>query len=417
MKYLNILFCFIIFTLINLEACSANNLPLDVSDNDSINVLPKAVCISKPTVELSTHSSNMFIDKKNQIAYVEYTSSENSKLEGPNANSYIALSIFPVSNPSKKTIIKVAYPGQRIGNVIIPADKSLSDGNIYTMGDGHLIISFLSLSNYTYYYRRYNLSTGALEDSLDYMKIKYKGEYKPMIGGYFVMAVNEFVGNKLKLPTTYLQMASRAILYNGYFYIYVGGYLGSATNMFRGALLKSIDCINWEVVYVRPTKLGGYSYTETDILIKNGIIYCVQRHDNDNDSGMGTYLFSIDLSTLTAKDDILITPVGAQSTGRPAIFTDGKDIYIGATSGNLVTPTGIVERSEYTIYKIVNITEPLKTERIVLLTNACGIHYCSLCFDNYKLLITYSTDRRKINLSHPCTNIDFISFNWNEIKN
>jgi hypothetical protein len=396
---------------------------LEESDNiQGKNTRKIADCVSNPTDEKATHTSiTNIVDDRNKIVTV-YSSNPNSYLESAIGES-MKLSVYNQLEPYKRTVLNVASPGETIGGTTLPTVSSLFEPFVLNKGDGFLNISFYSLASNQYYMRRFEIATNNLEDSITLLKIKVGAIFENFNSTNVRQAIRDFRVEPSFDTASYMQLVSRIISYNGKYYGYLGGYFSSATLRFGGALVESTDGINWEVVYSRDNSGGAFSYSETDICLVADTLYCVQRYDDDDVMGRGSCMFTIDMTDYSATSDIPIGATTFPSTGRPALFKDRFDnVYACITNGDINTSIGVVQRTQYGIYKVNTATTELTFKQVATFKNDGGIHYGSVLNNEEELLISYSTDRRGYVLNkggdrtHPTNNIDLITLSFEDIN-
>ncbi|MFC4675397.1 hypothetical protein [Dysgonomonas termitidis] len=378
------IYCFLVLFLLSCTKEDDLNI-INVSNiSDQVGIV-----VSDTTKEKLAHCSLLYSDRflNDGTFWISYYCDETQSIENP-----LHTTIYPVLcrlNIRKKykdsllrwPIIKAnsIFKDIRIGN------RALYDPNL-RVNETNIQVYFQALINgkTSIVYREFDKNKLQFKEELQISKLRYnnvdgKEQVYNLDDDGVAQCLKDF-GYQGK-GITHL-IITRFIEYKGYTYMALTPYSGTS----RGILLKSSDGIVWDVVTIQPKDILDI---ESQIEIVDDVIYYVARSAY-NKCFIGKYEMLYNRWT-----DLIEIPKSIGS--RPEIFFYKNHLY---TVYNISNPVnfgwGVVPRNSATISEVNLSSLDLVTKFTI--QNEYGFHYFSVSqFDN-GLYMTYSEDRRKLNL-------------------
>lgn len=357
--------------------------------------------VSDTTVEKLAHCSLLYNDKflNDGTFWISYYCDEIQSFENPNQTTiYPVLCRLTIGQKCKDSLLR--WPIIKANSILKDikiGNRAPYDPNL-RINDTNIQVYFQALINgkTSIAYREFDKDKLQFKDELQISKLRYSiGDGKKKVYNLDDEGVSQCLkdfGYQSK-GITHL-IITRFIEYNGNTYAALTPFFGSS----RGIIIKSSDGIVWDVITIQPKDILD---NESQIEIMNDVIYYIARSAY-NKCYIGKYEINKDQWS-----DLKEIPksIGA----RPEIFSYKSHLYI---IYNIYNPVdfgwGVIARNSATVSE-VNPTS-LNLNTIFTILNEYGFHYFSVNqFDN-GLYITYSEDRRKLNLG--ASDIVFSKFDF-----
>lgn len=365
-------------------------------------ILPSTTILSDPSVETMTHASMIYADtfSNDGTVWGAYYANDTATIESPsNTGTYINLIKFNLLDPSNVRKIEAVRVGVAVGgytitgrapydpNLVIKQNSITLVFNSYI--DGKVTLGTLEFDKQTETFSNYQTSQLTYEvegvtETVDLDVVGLRSAYEAMTGDTLTGDLED-----LCVSTTFVE-------HNGYKY-------NTACQIFydvgfKGMIIRTLDGINYEVVAI-PKSAPASAIESTIEIVGDKIIYA-QRG--------GLHYISAYHMTSGLWDEWITIP-DMTSSKNALMYINGK-LLLAYTSGNqLTTDWGKIQRSGFSI-KEVN-PETLEMKNVVDFRSPFGIHYPCLMKWKGSLYMSYSEDRKKLDLSQARSNISIMPLN------
>jgi len=335
---------------------------------------PELGTIINENNDLMAHVSSLSDDKFDKgTFYCIYYNDKNSVVEHPDNLTSATLVKFNVCTPSVVERFNILSPNQIIGEYI-QDNHGVREPNLYVD------------ENYVYCY-----VLGRVLNNSRYVVIKFDKATK-QITTATEMTVDGFLSG-----TT---MSGIITFKDGFYYTTIGKY----TAGFSGKIVRSTDLIHWDTFITYPSTLVTVGYVmEISICFDNvGNIYSALRIEGVEGVEGGIYIAKCNMNGVFE----YTTRVYGLSYTRPQIIVYKDKVLLFVNSLiNLFSSAGEeIARSTMQVYQVDNGVPNL----IKQVPYDCGIHYFSIIEYYSSLYMTFSTDRKKLNLSQSRSSICFM---------
>ncbi|MCQ2184556.1 MAG: hypothetical protein MJY62_04000 [Bacteroidales bacterium] len=370
-------------------AAFGQNLPFKPED---------AVSISD-TANLVAHCSTFAFHGARDMYFAYYQDSEQKK-------EYSAiLSTFPVLAKVDRVTGKVSYrkdvikAGETIGD-FTHGPRAPYDPNVLVLGKT-LMVYFNGCvgTEVTYCARPFDLRTETFEDRIVVCKLRYVtpwGELKTVD----LSAENTFkFFEDNSIPAKYhndLCISARFIPYRGEYYSVLCNVF---TDESKPVVVKTSDGVNFDVVMIcRDFEWGA---CEASLEIVDDQFYVAMRNSGCPKEERGTFV-----AKYAADGTCLAGPVrlGRCQSKTALVYVRGKVYVLFNDWPNLNTSWGNVMRSRLRVAEIGPQCETLRSWDI---TNPYGIHYPYVNFHGRKLYVSFTEDRKMVDVRQCRSNISY----------
>ena len=323
----------------------------------------------------------------------------------------------PLERPDKTTItpvlVKSKFPdlldfrrediirtGGTVGSFTQSAVRAPYDPNLLVVGD-RLLCYFIGCvgDDVTYCVRPYDMASGEFEDRVDICTLSY--EYAGVRKTITVDAASVF--------SMFGEMGIEAVFHNdvlmtGRFVRYGDEYYCALATAFTPAskpvVVKTRDGINFELVTVCKEHQCGACEASVEIWKDN--IYVIVRNSGADLGARGTFLYKYDLSGNCIAGPVFLT--AAQS--KPAIIVHDDRLFAFYNADPWITTDwGLVSRSRLRISQIDEDCNIVGSRDVV---SEFGIHYIYPNHIGDEVWMTFTEDRKKVDIAQTRSNISFV---------
>ena len=354
----------------------------------------EAVVISDPDDKMA-HCSTFIGDGEGNVYFAYYHDPEQT-LEAPAMTSITGV-LAKASMNNLKDISREEFmrAGQTLGDFTQSPERAPYDPNLLIVGDTMMVYFIGCIDGVvTTCVRRYGLRNGSFDDKVGICTLKYDGKTVPLDTEH----VFEMFQEK-GLDATF----NNDLLLSGSFVWYKDAWYTSFGNAFLKrscpVILKTTDGLNFEFVMMCPEFLFGCC--ETSIAIWHDNFYVIMRNSGVERGGRGTYIARYDASGKCLTHPKYLS----EAQSKPAIILHKGKMYIFYNANPfLYTDWGLVSRSRLRIARIDEDCNILKSWDI---TDPYGIHYPYVGEIDGKLWMTFTEDRKQLDINQTRTNISF----------
>lgn len=378
-----------ILSLLSAAPLLAQNLPIRPEE---------AAVISDPS-DLVAHCSTFAFRGRNDVYFAYYKDSEQPKEHS------VHFSTFPVLAKAGRKDGKVQFRKE-----VIRAEQTIGD---FTHGprapyDPNLLVLGNTLMVYfngcvgtevTFCARPYDLRKDAFEDRIVVCKLRYRdssGAEKTIdldAKGYYRFLEDSGINGEYHND---ICISARFVPYRGEWY---GVLAGVFTNSSKPVVVKTRDGITFDAVMIcRDFEWGA---CEGCLEIVDGEYYVAMRNAGCQREHQGTYLakYGPDGTCLAAPRKL------GRCQSKPAIISFKKGLYVFYNDyPNLKTEWGNVTRSRLRVEQIDRDCRPMKSWEIL---SGVGIHYPYVNKHRGHLYISFTEDRKKVDVRQCRSNVSF----------
>ena len=363
-----------------------------------------AKVISSPS-ELMTHGSVVVAKEDGTLffAYLRDTTQTHEVSSTTSISPVLVKSHFPELNIiDKKELVRA---GETIGSFIQSPTRSPYDPNLLLLGDT-LFCYFTGCidGTVTLCARRYNVNTGKLDDKVEVCQLAYDVEVLTNIYDRKVVpfdskstfAMLEEMGIRTAFTNDVI-MTTPFQKYKGEWYTAFGNAFPKHS---KPVIIKTSDGIHFEVVMV--CKEFHFGTCEASVAIWHDEFYVLERNSGVERGGRGTFL-----AKYAPDGRCLVPPVYlTEAQVKPALIVHKGRLYAFYNANpSLYTDWGLVSRSRLRMARIGRQCQLRKTWDI---TSPYGIHYVYPVEIDGNLYITFSEDRRQLNIEMTRSDIGFV---------
>lgn len=355
----------------------------------------EAKVLSSPN-ELMTHASTIVATQDGTlfIAYLRDTTQTHEVSSATTISPVLMKTHFPEMDSFEK--VEIMRAGATVGDFTQSPTRSPYDNNLLLIGDT-LFCYFTGCidGTVTFCARRYDVPTGQLDNHVDVCTLTYDGKTVPFdsqsaFAMMEEMGIRTVFSNDVVMTTPFQE-------YKGEWYCAFGNAFPKHS---KPVIVKTTDGIHFEVVMV--CKEFNFGTCEVAVAIWHDEFYVLQRNSGVERGGRGTFLAKYD-----AQGRCLVPPIYLTETQvKPALIVYKGRLYAFYNANpSLYTDWGLVSRSRLRIARIGRQCQLLKSWDI---TSPYGIHYVYPVEIDGNLYITFSEDRRQLNIEMTRSDIGFI---------
>ena len=355
----------------------------------------EAKVISAPN-ELMTHASTIVAQQDGTlfIAYLRDTLQTHEVSSTTSIAPVLVKTHFPELDSFDK--IEFMRAGETVGDFTQSPTRSPYDPNLLLLGDT-LFCYFTGCidGTITFCARRYDVPANQLTDKVEKCTLTYNGktipfDSKSIFAMFEEMGIHAVFTNDVVMTTPFQQ-------YKGEWYCAFGNAFPKHS---KPVVVKTRDGIHFEVVMV--CKEFNFGSCEVAVAIWHDEFYVLERNSGVERGGRGTFLAKYD-----AQGRCLVPPVYlTEAQVKPAlIIYKGRLYAFYNVNPSLYTDWGLVSRSRLRMARIGRQCQLRKTWDI---TSPYGIHYVYPVEIDGDLYITFSEDRRQLNIEMTRSDIGFI---------
>ena len=392
MKRFRLLLCLLFF----LSACVRVSVPFDPS---------KAVVINEDC-DLMAHCST-FLPAGDGVVYFAYYRDSTQTLETPGKTT-----ITPVL--AKATGLREGRPGdglsvtfesvcpqefihsgESVGSFTQSPDRAPYDPNLLLLGDT-LMVYFVGCidGTVTTCVRRYDIRTDRFADAVEVCTLTYGDKTVPLdTKGVFGMY--EDLGFKATFNNDLL-MSGAFVPYKGAWYCALGtAFLPRSCPV----IVKTENGVDFDLVMMCPEFL--YGCCEASVAVWKDEFYVVMRNSGVERGGRGCYVARYDATGYCLSGPVYLS----EAQSKPAIALYKGRMYLFYTANPfLQTDWGLVSRSRLRISEIGRDCSILRSWDI---TDPYGIHYPYVKEWDGRLWMSFTEDRKQLDIAQTRTNISF----------
>ena len=342
-----------------------------------------------------THCSAFLVD--GGTIYFSYYHDPVQTLEIPTATTIVpvlAKADFPALTNIERT--EVIRAGQTVGDFTQDGWRAPYDPNILRIGDG-ILYYFVGCadSTVTYCVRRYDIPSGSFAPTVEPCTLSYKGKKVVMNTRNLQQMFLDF-----DFPAVFnndMNMSAPFVEYKGEFYNTIGSaFLKRACPI----VVKTSDGIDFEVVMLCTDFL--YGNCESSLAILGDEFYVIHRNSGVERGGRGCYIakYSPDGKCLVPPQYL------SEAQAKPVLAVHKGKLYAFYNANPfLQTDWGLVSRSRMRVARIGRDCSVLHSWDV---TSPFGIHYPYVQTVNGDLWLSFSEDRKQLDVNQTRSNISLI---------
>lgn len=359
---------------------------------------PLGALVINEDCDLMAHCS-CFLPAREETVYFAYYRDSTQTLEAPGKTT-----ITPILAKAEGwrgdgfasiRYQEVIHTGETVGDYTHSADRAPYDPNLLRLGDT-LMVYFVGCvdGTVTTCVRRYDLLTDRFADAVEVCTLTYGGKTVPFdTKGVFGMYAD------LGFAATFnndLLMSGAFVPYQGAWYCALGtAFLPRSCPV----IVKTVDGVRFELVMICPEFL--YGCAESSVAIWKDEFYVIMRNSGVERGGRGCYV-----ARYAADGRCLTPPVYlSEAQSKPAIALHKGRMYLFYNANPfLQTDWGLVSRSRM---RISEIDRECRIRRSWDITDPYGIHYPYVKAWNGRLWMTFTEDRKQLDIAQTRSNISF----------
>lgn len=333
-----------------------------------------------------------------------YYHDQEQTLERPSATTISPVLLradFPrLTNLRRETIVTA---GQTLGDFQQSPSRAPYDPSLLQVGDT-LMVYFIGCKEdvVTYGVRPYDIASGTFSDSVQTLTLSYKlgaDTVTTVFNSQSVFEMYEKMGIKA-VPHNDLLMTSRFIKRGDEWFTGIATAFTPASKPF---VIKTKDGRNFDVVLVCRDHNAGAC--EAAIEIWNDNVYVIVRNSGADLGVRGTFLYKYDMAGNLLAGPLMLT--SAQSKPSLLVHNDRLFAFYSADPW-LVTDWGVVSRSRMRISEIDQDLNIIGSKDVV---NEFGIHYMHPDHVGDDVYMTFTEDRKMIDIAQTRSNISLVKVN------
>lgn len=346
-----------------------------------------SIVVSDTTKEKLAHCSLLYSDKflNDGTFWISYYCDETQSFENPSQTTiYPVLCKFNIKNNKDSLLRWPIVKANSIFKDIKIGNRAPYDPNL-RINETNIQVYFQAFisGKTSIAYRLFDKNKLQFNDELQISKLRYNiaGEEKiyNLNDDGVAQCLKDFGYQNQGI--THL-IITRFIEHKGYTYVALTSFYGSS----RGIIIKSLDGIVWDMVTIQPNDILD---NESQIEIVDDVIYYIARSAYNK-----CYIGKYEMNKNQWSD---LKEIPNSIGARPEIFFYNDHLYIIYSIYNPVNfGWGVITRNS-AIVSEVNLSILDLTAKVTI-QNEYGFHYFSVNQTDNKLYMTYSEDRRKLNL-------------------
>ncbi len=290
---------------------------------------------------------------------------------------------------------EIIHTGESVGTFTQSPARAPYDPNLLLLGDT-LMVYFVGCVDgiVTTCVRRYDIRSDCFADGVEICTLSYDGKTLPF-DTRSVFDLYEAQG----IAATYnndLLMSGAFVPYKGEWYCAVGTAFQPRS---CPVVVKTVDGVHFDAVMFCPEFL--YGCAEASVAVWKDDFYVIMRNSGVERGGRGCYVARYD-----ASGRCLVGPVYlSEAQSKPAIALHKGRMYLFYNANPfLQTDWGLVSRSRLRISEIDRDCRILRSWDI---TDPYGIHYPYVREMDGRLWMSFTEDRKQLDVNQTRTNISF----------
>lgn len=326
----------------------------------------------------------------------------------------------PYEHPAMTTITPVlartAYPdfltiersdimksGMSVGSFTQNPARAPYDPNVLNV-DGRILCYFIGCigEDVTYCVRPYDVGKGLMEDSVSVCTLTYDIAARKKTVTLNANAVFDMY-EEMGIPA----VRHNDILMTGRFIEYGGEYYNAVATAFtpgsKPLIVKTRNGIDFELVRVCTEHLCGACEASVEIWKDN--IYVLVRNSGADLGARGTFLYKYDMKGNCLAGPVFLT--AAQSKPSLIVYKDRLYAFYNADPW-IRTDWGLVSRSRMRVSEIDEDCSVAGSRDVV---SEFGIHYMYTGIFHDEVWMTFTEDRKKVDINQTRSNISFAKVN------
>jgi hypothetical protein len=377
--------------LLVLSGCNRTTVPFD----------PAKAAVINEDCDLMAHCST-FVPVGDGTVYFAYYRDSTQTLEAPGKTTIVpvfakAEGLKTGDTPSFERISyqEFIHSGETVGDYTHSPDRAPYDPNLLLLGDT-LMVYFVGCidGTVTTCVRPYDTVTDRFSDRIEVCTLSYGDKTVPFdTKGLFGMY--EDLGFKATFNNDLL-MSGAFVPYKGEWYCALGtAFLPRSCPV----IVKTADGVNFDLVMLCPEFL--YGCAEASVAIWKDDFYVIMRNSGVERGGRGCYVARYDATGYCLAGPVYLS----EAQSKPAIILHKGRMYLFYNANPfLQTDWGLVSRSRLRISEIDRNCRILRSWDI---TDPYGIHYPYVQEIDGQVWISFTEDRKQLDVNQTRTNISF----------
>lgn len=365
---------------------------------------PKEGNVISAPEDLVAHCSTFAFAGKNKVYFAYYKDSEQPKEHSVNLTTFPVLAKYDMKEKKVEFRKDVIRSGETIGD-FTHGPRAPYDPNVLILGNT-LMVYFNGCvgTEVTFCARPYDLKTDSFEDRIIVCRLNYvtpSGEKKCVD----LDAKNTFqFFDDMGIASEYhndLCISARFVRHKGAYYSVLCNVF---TKLSKPVVVKTVDGVNFDVVTVcREFQWGA---CEASLDFDRGGCFVAMRNAGCAKEDQGTYLakYSRDWNCIAQP-----VRLGKCQSKTALVTYRGKTYVLFNDWPNLNTDWGNVMRSRLRVAQIDSCTKIVRSWDV---TNDVGIHYPYVNINKGKLYLSFTEDRKKVDVRQCRSNISFIQMKF-----
>jgi len=357
-----------------------------------------AAVISDPS-DLIAHCSTFAFDGKGGVYFAYYKDSQQPKEHSVNLTTYPVLAKTNLASLNDIVRKDIIHSGDTVGSYH-HGKRAPYDPNLLFIGKTLMVyFNGYTSGQVTFCVREYYPETDSFKNDVTVCKLRYKNK-KGQLKSVDLNSKNCYsFYDEMGIPAKYhddLCISSRFVFHNGEYYAVLANVFSELS---RPIVVKTTDGVNFDVVFV--CKEFEYGACEGCLEISGNEYYVAMRNSGCPKDAQGTYL-----AKYSETGECLCLPrMLGKCQSKPAIIEYNKRLYVFYNAyPNLNTEWGNVARSRL---RIARIDKSCNIEKTWDITNDSGIHYPYVGKYGGSLYLSFTEDRKKVDVKQCRSNISF----------
>jgi len=363
----------------------------------------QAFVVSDPS-DLIAHCSTFAFDGKGGVYFAYYKDSQQPKEHSVNLTTYPVLAKTNLASLNQIERKDIIHAGDTVGTYV-HGNRAPYDPNLLFIGDTLMVyFNGYTSDEVTFCAREYYPDTDSFKNDVTICKLSYKdrkGRNRLVdLNARNCYAFYDEMGIQAKYHND-LCISSRFVLHDGAYYAVLANVFSELS---KPIVVKTTDGIVFEVVFV--CNEFEYGACEGCLEIQGNEFFIAMRNSGCPKEAQGTYL-----AKYSQDGECLCLPrMLGRCQSKPAIIEYNKKMFVFFNAyPNLTTEWGNVARSRL---RIVQIDKQCNIEKTWDVTNDCGIHYPYVGKYCGSLYLSFTEDRKKIDVKQCRSNVSFTKVNF-----
>lgn len=374
---------------------------LTVVQTDAVPVFtPSSAVVVSESNNLVAHCSTFDFDRRGNVYFAYYRDSLQSVERSSNLSTFVVLARTKLRALDVFSRQRIISAGESIGT-FTRGDRAPYDPNVLMLGR-RLMVYFNGLRDgeVTFCCREYDTVSSRPADDVKVCNLRYLSasgnvvttplDARGVYGMFEDMGIEANYHNDVVI-------SARFVRWRGEYYCALAGAFTKAS---KPVILRTSDGINFDVVFVCSDFEDGTC--EACLEIVDGNFYVAARNAYGPKEKKGTYIACYDSRGHCAVKPVMLGRVQSKTA---LIYWRGQLLAFYNDYPDIIGEYGKVNRSRLCVASLGRDCRILTKSEI---TSGCGIHYPYVNIHHRRLFLSFTEDRRHVDIKQCRSNISFL---------